>query len=222
MQAALSGMNSRLSAIGAGDGGGSRSGAGSSSGGGATRSILDRNPNRLRNSEVSLSAFGFLFSELVQHAQRSAKGISDLERTLNLVGYRVGQRYLELLVFRDRGSKRDTRLLNVLLFINTNVWKQVFGKPADVLEKSSENEDEYMISDNDLLVNRFVSVPKEMSQLNTGAFVAGIVEAILDGSGFPARVTAHTVPIEGFPFRTTILIKFDPKVLAREKRLGDK
>jgi hypothetical protein len=41
-----------------------------------------------------------------------------------------------------------------------------------------------MISDNDLIVNKYVSIPKEMSQLNAGAFVAGIVEAILDCSGF--------------------------------------
>lgn len=35
----------------------------------------------------------------------------------------------------------------------------------------------------------------------------------------PARVTAHTVPIDGFPLRTTILIKFDKEVLAREEML---
>ncbi|KNE69411.1 hypothetical protein AMAG_13775 [Allomyces macrogynus ATCC 38327] len=172
--------------------------------------------------QVSLSAFAFLFSELVQYSQKHVKGIQDLEKRLNLVGYRVGQRLLELLVFRDRGSKRDVKLLNALLFINTNVWKALFGKPADSLEKSSEHDDEYMISDNDLVVNRYISIPKEMSQLNTGAFIAGIVEAMLDGSGFPARVTAHTVPVAGFPFRTTILIKFDAKVMDREKRLADK
>ncbi|KAI9189165.1 Trafficking protein particle complex subunit 31 [Blastocladiella emersonii ATCC 22665] len=219
MQAALSGMNSRLSSIGGGVIGSSSDSRG---GAGGARSILDRNPNRLRNTDMSLSAFGFLFSELVQYSQRSAKGVQDLERMLNLVGYRVGQRFLELLVARDKGgAKREIRLLQVLLYINTNVWKALFGKSADTLEKSSENDDEYMISDNDLLVNRFVSVPKEMSQLNTGAFVAGVMEAILDGSGFPARVTAHTVPIDGFPMRTTILIKFDPKVIEREKRMGD-
>ncbi|KAJ3374837.1 hypothetical protein AMAG_13523 [Allomyces macrogynus ATCC 38327] len=213
MQQALSGMNSRLSSIG-----GSVVGAGDA----RTRAQLDRSITRPRVGEVSLSAFAFLFSELVQYSQKHVKGIQDLEKRLNLVGYRVGQRLLELLVFRDRGSKRDVKLLNALLFINTNVWKALFGKPADSLEKSSEHDDEYMISDNDLVVNRYISIPKEMAQLNTGAFVAGIVEAMLDGSGFPARVTAHTVPVAGFPFRTTILIKFDAKVMEREKRLADK
>ncbi|KAJ1516577.1 hypothetical protein HMI55_001926, partial [Coelomomyces lativittatus] len=136
---------------------------------------------------------------------------------LNGLGYRVGQKVLELSFFREKGWKRETRLLPLLILINASIWKSLFGKPADSLEKSSEHNDEYMISDNDLLVNKFVSIPKDLSQLNTGAYVAGLIEAILDGSGFPARVTAHTVPIEGYPYRTTILIKFDSKVIEREK-----
>ena len=34
-----------------------------------------------------------------------------------------------------------------------------FWKPADNLQKSVERENEYMIHDNDPLVNRFISVP---------------------------------------------------------------
>ncbi len=48
-------------------------------------------------------------------------------------------------------------------------------------------EDEYMISDYDLFVIKFVSVPKEMGHLNCAAFVAGVVKGVLDGAGFPAR-----------------------------------
>ena len=44
-----------------------------------------------------------------------------------------------------------------------------------------------MISDNDLFVNKFISVPRDMGQLNCAAFVAGIVRGVLDGAGFPAR-----------------------------------
>ncbi|KAL7749781.1 hypothetical protein RI367_004657 [Sorochytrium milnesiophthora] len=190
-----------------------------------TRSILDRHLNKSRNDQVSVAAFAFLFSEAVQYTQKRVTGIADLEKKLNALGYRVGQRYLELLFYRDRGgtnAKRETRVLQMLIFINTVVWKALFGKQADGLEKSTENEDEYMISDNDLLVNRFISVPRELSQLNAGAFVAGVVEAILHGSQFPARVTAHTVPIEGQPNRTTVLIKFEASVLQREALLDGK
>jgi hypothetical protein len=41
-----------------------------------------------------------------------------------------------------------------------------------------------MISDNDPAITRYISIPKELSSLNCGAFIAGIVEAILDGAGF--------------------------------------
>jgi hypothetical protein len=76
-----------------------------------------------------------------------------------------------------------------------------------------------MISDNDPVLTKFISVPKEFSSLNCGAFMAGVVEGILDGAQFPARVTAHSVPIDGFPLRTTVLVKFSPEVMAREKTL---
>ncbi len=48
-------------------------------------------------------------------------------------------------------------------------------------------EDEYMISDYDLFVNKYISVPKDMGQLNCAAYVAGIVKGALEGAGFPAR-----------------------------------
>jgi len=183
-------------------------------------STLDRNLNKTKGLEVSLSAYTFLFSEMLQYAQKRVSGIQDLERKLNEFGYRVGIRALELFVWRDgKNAKRETRVLGVLYFINTVVWKSLFGKPADSLEKSTEHEDEYMISDNDPITTKYISVPRELSQLNANAFVAGVVEAILDECQFPARVTAHTMPIDGFPNRTTILIKLDREVLQREELL---
>lgn len=44
-----------------------------------------------------------------------------------------------------------------------------------------------MISDVDLMVNKYISVPKDMGGLNCAAFVAGIVKGALDNAGFPAR-----------------------------------
>ncbi|CAG8529548.1 13907_t:CDS:2 [Ambispora leptoticha] len=188
-------------------------------------SIVDRNLNKTKATEVGLSAFAFLFSEMLQYAQKRVHGIQDLERKqipffrLNDFGYRVGTRLLELIVWREKNSKRETRVIGILSFINTTVWKTLFGKQADSLEKSTENDDEYMISDNDPLITKFISVPKELSQLNCNAFLAGIVEAILDGAQFPSRVTAHSNPIDGFPLRATILIKLDREILQREEQL---
>ena len=49
-----------------------------------------------------------------------------------------------------------------------------------------------MISDSDLFVTKYISVPKDMGQLNCAAFVAGIVKGALDGAGFPARYICLT------------------------------
>ncbi len=149
------------------------------------------------NREVSLSAFAWLFSETVYHAIKHAKGTHDLETRLAELGSQIGVRILELVSFRlsfpsttslagitSSSCKREIRLLGILHFIHTTVWKSLFGKTADSLEKSAERKEEYMISDNDLLVNRFISIPTEYGQLNCGAFVAGIIEGLLRSSQF--------------------------------------
>ncbi|OJA12909.1 hypothetical protein AZE42_05082 [Rhizopogon vesiculosus] len=185
--------------------------------------IYDRNINKTRTSEVSASALTFLFSEVVQYTQKRVSGINDLERRLNTLGYRVGTRVLELMVWRAESSskapKREIRFLPALMAIHTQVWRAVFGRPADAIEKSVENEDEYMIIDNDPPIERHISVPRDMNQLSCSSFTAGIVEAVLDGLGLPARVTAHHTPTQQFSSRTTILIKLDKSVLEREEIL---
>jgi hypothetical protein len=45
-----------------------------------------------------------------------------------------------------------------------------------------------MIIDNDPVITRNISVPRDMSQLSCSSFTAGIVEAVLDGLGFVSPV----------------------------------
>jgi len=65
---------------------------------------------------------------------------------LNTLGYRIGSRVFELMVWRSESSskapKREIRLVPALMVIHTQVWKAVYGKPADAIEKSVENADE--------------------------------------------------------------------------------
>ncbi|XP_019263421.1 PREDICTED: trafficking protein particle complex subunit 5-like [Nicotiana attenuata] len=162
-----------------------------------------------------------LHSCFVQYNQTQVDNITQLETRIEDAGYAVGARILELLCHREKGNRRETRLLGILSFVHSTVWKVLFGKVADSLEKGTEHEDEYMISEKELLVNRFVSIPKDRGALSCGAFVAGIVRGVLENAGFPAVVTAHFVPVEGQQRpRTTILIKFAEEVLRREARLG--
>lgn len=54
-----------------------------------------------------------------------------------------------------------------------------------------------MLSDNEPIVSKYISVPKELSLLNCGAIVAGIIEAVLDGSQFVSESFTYIIePLE--------------------------
>ncbi|KAF2762789.1 TRAPP I complex [Pseudovirgaria hyperparasitica] len=197
------------------------------------KTIYDRNLSRSKNAELSRAAFGYLFVEMIGYAQRRVRGVADLEKRLNAQGYPLGLKLLDLLLTRSplpstSPSLRPTRILPLLQFITTTLWKHLFGRPADALERSAANADEYMISDNEPLVNTYISVPREMSQLNCAAYVAGVIEGVCDGAGFATRgVSAHWVGEGGgeggkgmWPGKTVFLIRFADEVLEREEILG--
>eukprot|EP01041_Mallomonas_annulata_P011650 gene11650-24399_t len=167
--------------------------------------ILDR-PISKPKGEVSLSAFALLFSEIVQYNQNRIQSVTDLERKLEELGYGIGQRMVELIGCRDRLNKRETRMVNMLQYISNVVWKHLFNKAADSLERSTENEDEYMIHESTPVTNSFVSVPMDMGQLNCAAYLAGIIAGVLDSARFDARVTAHSVSQTDAPDKTVFLI----------------
>ncbi|KAJ1894128.1 protein particle complex subunit [Kickxella alabastrina] len=184
-----------------------------------SNTLLEQSVARPRRDKVSLSAFAFIFGEIIRYSQNRVLGIQDLESKLNDLGKRVGVRVFELTMWREKTVHRESRVLQTLVFINTVVWRALFDKQADSLERSTESEDEYMITDNEPAVLKYISVPKEMSSFSPGAFISGIVEAIAECCLCPARVTSHVVPADGLPLRTVILLKFDKEVMEREKRL---
>ncbi|GAA5979922.1 hypothetical protein JCM21900_003439 [Sporobolomyces salmonicolor] len=163
-----------------------------------TSAIYDRPLVKSRGAEVSLGAWAFLFGEIIQYTQKRVSGISEFEKRLSILGYRVGARLLELLPLRDYlyplsslrsppPPTRTLRLLPILTYVHSTLYRYLFGRPADSLERSTENDDEYMIGDDDMIITRGVEVPKEMHELSCGALVAGIVEAVMDGAGFVSR-----------------------------------
>lgn len=189
-------------------------------------------------TEVNLSAFALLFSEMVQYCQSRVYSVSELQTRLADMGQSVGASILDVLVLREKNGKRETKVLNMLLFVKVNdmqyaadgftvesllnsklsflqvnVWKSLFGKEADKLEQANDDDKTYYIIEKDPVINAYISVPKENSSLNCAAFTAGIVEAILTHSGFPAKVTAH------WHKGTTLMIKFNESVIARDKAL---
>ncbi|OSS43354.1 hypothetical protein B5807_11941 [Epicoccum nigrum] len=196
------------------------------------KSIYDRNLNRSKNAELSRAAFAYLFIEMIAYAQRGVTNVGDLEQKLNSQGYPIGLRLLDLLLSRSSNplaSIRPTRILPLLQFIAQTLYRHLFGRPADALEKSSTEPGQYMLFDNEPMVNQYISLPRELSSLNCAAFVAGVIEGVCDGAGFPTEgVTAHSVGEQEqgkdakamWPDKTVFLIKFKPEVLEREEILG--
>ncbi|RDD47813.1 Trafficking protein particle complex subunit 5 [Trichoplax sp. H2] len=101
--------------------------------------ILEK-PLSKGRGEINLSTFAFLFSELVQYCQNRSSSVVDLQQKLASLGHHVGTRILDALYLRERGSKRELRLLQALIFVKTTVWKSCFGREADKLELSNDDE----------------------------------------------------------------------------------
>jgi hypothetical protein len=182
-------------------------------------SIYDKSLLRPRGP-VSLSAFSFIFSEIVQYFQLHAQSVNDLERKLEEAGYGIGQRMSELVGCKERVTKREQRIVSMLIFVKNVVWKHLFNKEADNLERSMDNGDEYMIYENTPLTNSFVSVPDDMGSFNCAAFIAGILSGVMDSANFNAKVTAHTVSEDNKPDTTVFLVKFRRDIMEREASLG--
>ena len=94
--------------------------------------------------------------------------IPDLEQQLHKLGIPVGERVLELCSHRDKGNsnvtssgKRETGIVNILHYINGTIWKTLFGKQADGLEQSNNDESEYWILEKNPVTNRFTSIGKQ-------------------------------------------------------------
>jgi hypothetical protein len=171
-----------------------------------------------------MSNWSLLESKPLDETMMEANVVTAHSR-LNVQGHSIGIKLLDLLIYREpvRTQLRPQNVVALLHFIKQNVWQHLFGRQADRLEKSTDAEkpDEYMIIDNEPLVNQYISVPREMSQLNCAAFVAGVVEGVCDGADFPARVTAHTVGEgEMWPGKTVFLVKFRSEVVEREAFLA--
>jgi len=105
---------------------------------------------------------------------------------------------LELSFYREKGSqnatnsgKRELEIVNMLHFINTTLWKQLFGRAADGLEQSNTDDSEYWLSDKSPVTNKFASIGKDrnFSGPNCAYFVAGILEGFLRSANLSAKVT---------------------------------
>lgn len=90
--------------------------------------------------EVNMDAYLVLFSELVSYCRDRVESVMALQEKLSQLGYRIGRRALELILAREKVSRRETRLLNMLNFIAVPLWNFLYRKQADSLKKVRDSE----------------------------------------------------------------------------------
>ncbi|KAK3684680.1 Trafficking protein particle complex subunit 31 [Vermiconidia calcicola] len=188
------------------------------------KTIYDRNLNRTKTTEISLASFAYLFNTLITYHHAKSGSVSEIESRLNRAGYPIGIKLLDLLLYRQppRSATRPTRILDLLQFIHGTLWRALFSRSADALEQSTSKKNEYMIIDNEPVANSYISIPKEMSQLNCAAFVAGLIEGMCDAAGFSTDgVSAHWAGEgdEMWPGKTIFLLRFKESVIEREEAI---
>ena len=155
--------------------------------------------------------FAFLFSEIVQYMMKQEQAaqnqsnltggtgqVPDLETQLHDLGKPVGEKMIELAFYREmrtpnatNSGKRELEIVNMLHFINTTLWKQLFGRQADGLEQSNTDDTEYWLSDRGPVTNKFTSIGKDRNFAgpNCAYFIAGIIEGFLRSANLAAKVT---------------------------------
>lgn len=106
-----------------------------------SKNILDESLLQSRG-EVNADAYLLLFSELVSYCRDRVESVMALQDKLSGLGYRLGRRALDLVVAREKITRRETRLLSVLNFIVLKLWTFLFGKQADSLKKVRDSESE--------------------------------------------------------------------------------
>lgn len=157
--------------------------------------ILDK-PLSRGKGEVSQNCYALFFSEVVQYCQAKVYTVPELQQRLHELGQDVGTRLIDLYIVRERNSKRELKLINMLLLVKTTLWKGLFGREAEKLEHANDDECTYYIIEAQPLVNKFISVPKDKGSLNCAVFVAGIVEAFLSHSGFVSTTSFEILDAE--------------------------
>jgi hypothetical protein len=181
----------------------------------AKKSIVDQ-PIVKSQPSINLSAFSLLFCELVEYSQAKSSTIQELQTRLSDAGHHIGYRIIDLIINRDKNFRRETRIINILMFIKTVFWRALFNKEADKLEQANDDSSIYYLIEQEPITNKFVSMPKDKGNFNCASFIAGIIEAALEQCCFPNKVTVH------WHQGTTFMIKFDDSVVKREKRLTTK
>ena len=176
------------------------------------KTIYDKNLKMIR-PEINLSTYSFLLSEIIQHFLEKKISTEEIEIELEKLGENIGPRVLELISFREKSYKHEIKHVEMLKFIHSNVWKLLFGRNADSLEKAKDSEGEYMIKDYNLPFIKYISEQR----FSLASLMCGILKSILVCAGFDCKLNYYLTE-EGSEKKTLVvfIIEFSKDVLKKE------
>ena len=182
--------------------------------------------------EIPISLFSFLFSEIIQYVSKSSENNNyntnnnnnfsnnfDFEEQLSSFGYPIGEKMLEITTLREKGHKRELKIVNILQFVHNNLWKHLFNKQADGIQRSTDDQYEYRLIENTPIVNKYIS--QKTNSSNIVSFIAGIIEGFLNSAGFKCKVTAYFLDTNesGSFGKTFYIIKFDKDLVDKDDKM---
>ncbi|RNA38498.1 Trafficking particle complex subunit 5 [Brachionus plicatilis] len=170
-------------------------------------SCLDKSIPKQRG-EINLSTYAFLIAEMVIYSNKQSNDITDFKSRMAEFGRFIGVRLLDLTYYRDRNNKREVKFLEQMNFIKKYVWKSIYGKEADKLERDYSDPLIYYIMEKDPIINKFL--PNDRLNFSCAYLNAGIIEAILNESNFPCKT--DIIHSDGWVYYT---IKFDKSVVSK-------
>ncbi|KCZ76394.1 hypothetical protein H311_02608, partial [Anncaliia algerae PRA109] len=142
---------------------------------------------------ISSSFLSFFISEIIQ--EMIIKSLP-IEKSLHTLGRKIAPYLIELYEFN-----RDIDLDSLIYKITYIFLPHIFT----TTRKISKRENIYFISENVPLIMSYMSIPSE--GFSADALIAGIIESVINATGYECNVNAYTAPENGFPRKTIYSIE---------------
>lgn len=145
------------------------------------------------------SFLSFFVSEIIQQLIKKSL---PLETSLHSLGRRIAPYLIEAYKF-----DRDIDLDSLLYKITYTFLPQIF----QTTRRISKKENSYFIFENVPLLMSYMSIPNE--GFSADSLMGGIIERVINATGYDCKVSAYTAPEEGMPRKTVYCVEiFDKKI----------